>query len=99
MPTLGKNGSRRAEAVEGRVRRKQPARHALSREVRKAVFKRSGYRCRICGLGVAEGGVLEVDHKTPVSRGGTNDPANLQALCRECNRRKGSGQEPDSYIR
>ena len=31
---------------------------------------------------------LEVDHITPWSKGGTHDEANLQALCKPCNRKK-----------
>lgn len=31
---------------------------------------------------------LSGDHKTPLSRGGTNDPDNVQVLCRGCNSRK-----------
>ena len=30
----------------------------------------------------------EIDHITPISMGGTNDLANLQALCLDCHRRK-----------
>lgn len=40
--------------------------------------------CRQCGA-VAE----HVDHITPVARGGTDHPANLQALCAACNLAKG----------
>ena len=29
-----------------------------------------------------------IDHKIPLSRGGTNDLENLQPMCGECNRRK-----------
>jgi len=31
---------------------------------------------------------LELDHITPYAAGGTYDPANIQALCTTCNRRK-----------
>lgn len=31
---------------------------------------------------------LTGDHITPLARGGTNDPANIQILCRPCNSRK-----------
>lgn len=40
--------------------------------------------CAYCGFI----GDLEVDHKIPRSRGGTNSPNNLQWLCRKCNHAK-----------
>lgn len=52
------------------------------------VFKRDSYRCQICGVSAKDGARLEVDHVYPVSRGGTDDPENLQTLCFECNRGK-----------
>jgi len=30
---------------------------------------------------------LTINHKTPLSRGGTNDAENLQLLCRECHKK------------
>lgn len=33
---------------------------------------------------------IEVDHVIPLFAGGTNDPANLQPLCRRCNSNKGN---------
>jgi 5-methylcytosine-specific restriction endonuclease McrA len=33
---------------------------------------------------------LQVEHRTPLSRGGSNDPANLAPACPTCNQRKGS---------
>lgn len=43
-------------------------------------------KCERCGRTVADHGVvLEVDHIIPLAWGGTNDRANLQALCQECN--------------
>ena len=51
------------------------------REVRAVVLERDGYRCRGCGAA----GRLEVDHVTPLDRGGAAfDENNLQALCRAC---------------
>lgn len=33
---------------------------------------------------------LTVDHVVPLARGGTNDLANLQVLCKRCNSAKGA---------
>ena len=33
---------------------------------------------------------LELDHITPVSKGGGNTARNLQLLCERCNRKKGA---------
>jgi uncharacterized protein YozE (UPF0346 family) len=64
-------------------------RSGLSLSMRFDVFRRDGYRCQICGITAIEGSRLEVDHKTPVVKGGTNEMGNLWTLCFECNRGKG----------
>ena len=47
--------------------------------LRLEILARDGYRCRSCG----RAGRLEVDHITPISKGGDPwDPGNLQVLCR-----------------
>jgi hypothetical protein len=43
--------------------------------------------CQLCGVGPKDE-VLEVDHIIPRSKGGTNNPDNLQVLCTRCNRGK-----------
>lgn len=50
------------------------------------VFERDAYRCVAC-RGWHD---LTVDHIMPSSRGGSDDPANLQTLCRRCNSSKGA---------
>lgn len=57
-------------------------------KVRFAVLRRDGYRCRICGRDAQDGVKLEVDHKIPCAKGGTDDPLNLWTLCFDCNRGK-----------
>jgi len=59
--------------------------------MRFAILKRDGYRCRLCGVSAKDGEHirLEVDHITPRSKGGTDDPSNLWVLCFACNRGKG----------
>lgn len=46
------------------------------------------WKCAACGLRL--GRDMEVDHRTPIARGGTNDRLNLQLLHSRCNRSKGA---------
>lgn len=50
------------------------------RRLRRLVLDRDGWRCRKCG----RAGRLEVDHARPLFRGGGDELANLQSLCRRC---------------
>ena len=69
------------------VRVNAPARRSGSRFIpsaqRHEVYMRDGGTCRNCGSNRD----LEVDHITPVARGGTNELSNLRLLCRSCNQR------------
>lgn len=49
------------------------------------VFKRDNYTCQYCGK---VGGILEVDHIIPFSKGGKDTMDNLTTSCRKCNRKK-----------
>lgn len=58
------------------------------------------YKCEHCGQWCGRPGrekayipehmKMEVDHRIPKYRGGTDDLSNLQPLCRTCNRSKGA---------
>jgi 5-methylcytosine-specific restriction endonuclease McrA len=54
-------------------------------QVKKAILKRDGYRCVVCGRGPKDGVELVVDHIKPKDKGGTNDIDNGQTLCTEHN--------------
>lgn len=71
-------------------RSKGRARAGLTTKARFVILKRDSYRCRICGTSADDGCRLEVDHKVPVAKGGSNDPENLWTLCFDCNRGKGT---------
>lgn len=60
-------------------------RKSIKPSLRFEILKRDDYRCQMCGVTAKDGATLEIDHITPVSKGGTNDANNLQVLCRECN--------------
>ncbi len=58
-------------------------------ERRRAIFKRDDYTCAYCGHR-GTSATLEVDHKIPLARGGTDDAGNLATACWPCNREKGT---------
>jgi len=49
-------------------------------------FSMQGGTCAYCPADLTQG--YEVDHKMPVSRGGSNTPENICLACRPCNRSK-----------
>jgi hypothetical protein len=60
----------------------------IPRGLRHEVFKRDNYTCVECGAKKEDGATLHVDHKIPVSKGGTDELDNLQTLCSDCNLNK-----------
>lgn len=60
----------------------------IPRGLRHEVFKRDNYTCVECGAKKSDGATLHVDHKIPVSKGGTDELSNLQTLCSDCNLNK-----------
>lgn len=76
------------EEVELHRSTKRLVRHprTITPKERFSVFKRDGYRCRICGLSADdEGVVLNLDHIVPVIKGGRSNLENLWTLCFKCN--------------
>lgn len=69
---------------------------AVSKRTRFEVLKRDNHTCRYCGA-TAPDAILTVDHVTPVALGGTDDPSNLVAACRDCNFGKAS-TSPDAAL-
>lgn len=63
-------------------------RQSISEKTRYEVLSADSFMCAACGRGSEDGVKLNVDHIVPVDWGGTNDIANLQTLCDECNRGK-----------
>lgn len=69
---------------------------AVSKRTRFEVLRRDNHTCRYCG-GTAPDVKLTVDHVTPVALGGSDDPSNLVAACRDCNYGKAS-TSPDGTL-
>lgn len=60
-------------------------RTSLSNSIRFDVMQRDDFACQLCGKTRADGVKLEVDHKVPVSKGGSDRMENLWTLCNICN--------------
>jgi 5-methylcytosine-specific restriction endonuclease McrA len=76
---------------------KQAKRNALPyRQAYRAVSYRrmpmSAY-CAVCAATTD----LTKDHIIPLSKGGTNEPSNIQTLCRQCNSSKGATVSDEPY--
>ena len=65
----------------------------LGESLRFQILKRDRV-CQLCG-NTKKDERLEVDHIVPRSKGGTNDPSNLQVLCARCNRGKSNRDDTD----
>ncbi len=65
----------------------------ISKEVRAYVLDRNGFTCQMCGAVAGEPHPydssrktrLQIGHIIDKSKGGTDDPSNLRALCSVCN--------------
>lgn len=64
----------------------------VTKAQRERILERDGYKCVHCGSDEK----LHIDHKVPVSKGGTSDDSNLQVLCEKCNCSKNNRDEPSS---
>ena len=77
------------------ARASKPTRRVpFSREMRSTLARLQGWKCMYCGRRLNWSN-LEIDHKFPVSRGGSNYQENLQALCGRCNSRKGNHSDDE----
>lgn len=57
----------------------------LWKKITRIVFERDNFTCQYCKQ---KGGILEIDHVVPFSKGGSDDINNLVTSCRKCNRQK-----------
>lgn len=51
---------------------------------RDAILTRDGYLCQPCQRNGRPTPATQVDHIVPKAKGGTDDPDNLEAICRSC---------------
>lgn len=89
-------------------RKKRVARQTLEERIpiRQRLYEAQAGKCYYCGVFIpksAEDGILlsrfwSIDHKNPISRGGTNEPSNLVGSCGHCNSNK-SCLTDDEFIK
>jgi hypothetical protein len=72
-----------------------PRQPPITKAVRQFVFASSNGHCVYCKVKLDPLGSWCVDHYIPKSKGGSNDPSNLVAACRQCNESKGSKMPED----
>lgn len=77
-----------------RTARQGPNSRPVTARHERPSMRRQNHRCMHCGDRTSHGR-MEIDHIMPVSRDGSNDESDLQALCQECNMRKGAQAEEE----
>lgn len=70
---------------------------AVSKRTRFEVLRRDGHACQYCGQ-AAPNVTLHVDHVIPKALGGSDNPDNLVAACRDCNAGKASTRPDEDWV-
>lgn len=81
---------------ENRRARKLGAEGFHTKEDVERIRKDQNGKCALCRVKLC--GVYHIDHIVPLSKGGSNWPANLQLLCKPCNLSKGA-RDPIDHAR
>jgi hypothetical protein len=68
-----------------------PTRKPIPDRVRFKIYERDRFTCQYCGES-APNVILQIDHKTPHSKGGSDEEGNLLTACRECNQGKSDNE-------
>lgn len=72
-------------------------RRGISKRTRFEVFKRDGFACQYCGA-KAPDALMQVDHVSPVSKGGADEILNYVTACVDCNSGKSDRELDDQSI-
>lgn len=71
-------------------------RKKFSKAFRERIFERDNYECQRCFTNLIDKpNERVIDHKIPLSKGGSNTKANLWLLCDSCDKRKKDVVEED----
>ncbi len=88
------SGTRSTSSSNGGSRRPK-TRPEISASKRFDIMRRDNFRCQLCGRVASDDAILQIDHKVPVAKGGTNDDSNLWTLCSDCNLAKSDTLMPE----
>lgn len=69
---------------------------SVSKRLRYEILRRDNHACRYCGASAPDVPIT-VDHVVPEALGGSDDPSNLVAACKDCNAGK-SATSPDATM-
>jgi len=72
-------------------------RYAFSEYEKNAICSNHDYKCADCGTEHEDIRNFDIDHKKPISQGGTNVPHNLQPLCKQCHKNKSAFEKTLSH--
>ena len=72
---------------EDSISKRKSKRKQFSKSMRRNIYEKTQGYCYLCGKFVKFNS-FEVEHKTPLSKGGTNDLSNLYCSCHKCNKLK-----------
>lgn len=67
---------------------KERSKYRYNPKIRKRLFEENN-KCFVCGKEIKEYKNATLEHKIPLSKGGSNRKDNLTVSCRECNFKKG----------
>lgn len=77
------------EDISGMMWDDTPSRKGRTKRERLLVYNEQKGRCNYCGIKLPAS-YMQLDHKNPLERSGSDRFSNLQGLCAPCNTRKGS---------
>ena len=72
-------------------------RHQPTKEERQELLEDAGGCCASCKKEIKK--AFDIDHIIPLAEGGTNDPENLQVLCKPCHFEKTKIEHEQGYVR
>jgi hypothetical protein len=75
----------------------KPSRHQPTKEERRGLLEDASGCCASCQKMIKK--AFDIDHIIPLAEGGTNEPENLQVLCKPCHFEKTKLEHEQGYIR